>query len=47
MNHSTLNSEHTQEDFCTQLRNQQTCTSLNHNQIKGGPILSPLRVDAS
>ena len=30
-NYPTVNSEDNQEDVCIQLRNQQTCTSNNHN----------------
>ena len=36
-NYSTLNIEHNWEDLCIMLRNQQTCTSDNHNYIMGGP----------
>ena len=39
-NKSTLNSGHNWEDLHIQLRNQQICTSNNHNQIKGGPLES-------
>ena len=40
-NGSTINNEHTWEDLCNmQLRNQQTCTSDNHNLTMGRPILN-------
>jgi hypothetical protein len=39
--HSTLNSKHNCEVLCIQLKNQQTCTSDNHNKIRGGPIFNP------
>ena len=32
-NYHILNSEHNWEDLDIQLRNQETCTSNNHNQI--------------
>ena len=33
--YSTLNNEHNWKDLYIQLRNQQTYTSDNHNQLKG------------
>jgi hypothetical protein len=33
-NFSTLNNENNGATLCIQLRNQQTCTSYNHNEIK-------------
>ena len=42
INYLTLNSEHTWEDLCFYLRNQQTCTSTNHNWIKRAPIFNPI-----
>ena len=39
--YSTVNNKHNREDLCSYLRNQQTCTSNNHNYIKGGPIFNP------
>jgi hypothetical protein len=43
--YSTLDSENNWEDLCIQLRNQQTCTSGNHNYIKGALMFSPVFVD--
>ena len=40
--YSTLNNEHNGEDLCTKLRNQQTYTSVNRNQIKGALIFNPI-----
>jgi hypothetical protein len=37
-NYSTFDNLHDREDLCIQLRNQQTCTSNNHDLITGGPI---------
>ena len=42
INYSKLSSEHNWEDLCVQLRNRQTCTSDNHNLIRGGPIFNPV-----
>ena len=39
-NYSTLNSEQNLAYKCIKSRNQQTCTSDNHNQIKKGMIYS-------
>ena len=40
-NYPTLNNEHNCEDLYTQSRNQQKCTSDNHDYIMGCPILDP------
>ena len=37
INHSTFNSEHDWEGLCIHLKNQQSYTSANHNNMKGGP----------
>ena len=47
INYSTLTSEHIWEDLCVKLKNQQTCTSDNHNLISVGPIFNLIFVDAS
>jgi len=36
INNSTLNNEHNWQNLCNQWRNQQSCTSDNHNYTKGG-----------
>ena len=35
-NYYTLSNEYNWEVLCIRLRNQQTCTSYNHNSIRGG-----------
>ena len=47
INYSTLNNEHDSEDLRIQLRNQQTCTSNNHNWIRGGSIVNMTFANAS
>jgi hypothetical protein len=44
-NYSTLNSDHNWKDLCIHLRDQQTCTSSLHNQIRGGLIFNLVLVD--
>jgi hypothetical protein len=41
-NYSTLDIDHDWEGLSIQLRKQQTCTSINHNSIKGGLIFTPV-----
>ena len=46
-NYSILNNEHNWKDLCLWLENQHTCTSNNHNQIKGDPIFNPIFTNVS
>ena len=46
-NYSTLNINHDWEGLFIQLRNQQTCTSINHNSVKGGLIFTLVFADVS
>ena len=45
--YSTLDSEHNWEDQCMKLKNQQTRTYDNHNEIRGGPIFNPVFANVS
>ena len=46
-NYSALNSEHSWEDLCIQLRNQQACTSDNQQWIRVSPIANLIFADVS
>lgn len=43
--HATLNT--IERTYVSNLRNQQTCTSNNRNEIKGSPIPNPIFVEVS
>lgn len=44
---STFNSEDKWEDFCIELKHQQTWSSYNHHQISGGPVFNMMVSNAS